>query len=160
VSLPALHWRHFQRQAVPVASVVAKLAFESPAGAVLAFAGVALAFCPHCAGVIASIVLLLLLLALCRHHCPSGIVALVAFVLPPASRTGICLVTKQSQHMLESLLASRHHCCRHCAGIVALVARVSLPMLHWRCCPCHTCIAISITKWHLPSHDAVTTNCQ
>ena len=48
--------------------VVAEMAFEGPAGAALAFAGVALAFCPHCAGVIASIVLLSLLLALHRHH--------------------------------------------------------------------------------------------
>ncbi len=43
------------------AGVVAKLAFESLASAVLVFAGVALAFCLHCAGVIACIVLLLLL---------------------------------------------------------------------------------------------------
>jgi hypothetical protein len=60
-SLPAsscpCHWR--------CTSVVAKLAFEGPACAALAFAGVALVFCPHRAGVLASIVLLSLLLALC-----------------------------------------------------------------------------------------------
>jgi hypothetical protein len=36
------------------------LAFKGLAGTALAFAGVALVFCLHCAGVIASIVLLLL----------------------------------------------------------------------------------------------------
>ncbi len=46
------------------ASVVAKLAFEGPASAALAFAGIALVFFPHRAGVIASIVLLSLLPAL------------------------------------------------------------------------------------------------
>ncbi len=60
--------------------VVAKLAFEGPASTALAFAGVALAFCPHCAGVIASIVLLLSLLALHRRCRPQrmGIFALIA----------------------------------------------------------------------------------
>jgi hypothetical protein len=60
--------------------IVAKLAFEGPAGAALAFAGVALAFRPHPAGVIASIVLLLLLPALRRHCHPwhAGVFALIA----------------------------------------------------------------------------------
>jgi hypothetical protein len=40
------------------AGIVVKLAFEGPAGTALAFAGIALAFCPHCAGIIVSIVLL------------------------------------------------------------------------------------------------------
>ncbi len=38
--------------------VVAELAFEGPAGAALAFIRIALAFCPHPAGVVASIMLL------------------------------------------------------------------------------------------------------
>jgi hypothetical protein len=62
------------------AGIVAKLAFKGPAGAALAFAGVALAFCPHPAGVIASIVLSLLLPALRRRCHPRrvGIFALIA----------------------------------------------------------------------------------
>jgi hypothetical protein len=59
--------------------VVTKLAFEGPASAALAFASVALAFRPHCAGIIASIVLLSLLLAL-RWHCHpwrAGVFALI-----------------------------------------------------------------------------------
>jgi hypothetical protein len=62
------------------ASVVAELALEGPAGTALAFAGIALAFCPHCAGIIASIMLLSLLPALRRHCCPwhVGIFALIA----------------------------------------------------------------------------------
>ncbi len=61
------------------AGIVAKLAFKGPAGAALAFAGIVLAFCPHCAGVIASIVLLLLLPALrrCCHPWRVGVFALI-----------------------------------------------------------------------------------
>jgi hypothetical protein len=39
----------------------------------------------------------------CFCPCCAGIVALVAFALPPASQTGICPVTKQSRHALASL---------------------------------------------------------
>jgi hypothetical protein len=80
-SLPAsscpCHWH--------CTSVFAELAFEGPAGVVLAFAGIALAFCPHHAGVIASIVLLSLLPVLRRCHCPChvGAFALVVLVLLP-----------------------------------------------------------------------------
>jgi hypothetical protein len=64
-------------------SVVAELAFEGPAGTALAFAGVALAFRPYCAGVIASIVLLSSLPALRRRCCPRcmGVFALIAHPL-------------------------------------------------------------------------------
>ncbi len=62
------------------AGVVAELAFEGPASAALAFAGVALAFRPHRADVIASIVLSLSLPALCRRCRPrrAGVFALIA----------------------------------------------------------------------------------
>jgi hypothetical protein len=61
------------------ANIVAELAFKGPAGAVLMFAGVALAFCLHPAGVIASIVLLSLLPVLHRRHHPwrAGVFALI-----------------------------------------------------------------------------------
>ncbi len=60
--------------------VVAKLALKGPAGTALAFAGIVLAFCPHCAGIITSIMLLLLFPALRRHCGPwhVGIFALIA----------------------------------------------------------------------------------
>jgi hypothetical protein len=94
--------------------------------------------------------------------CPwqAGIVALVAFALPPALQTGVCPITKQSRHALASLPATHHCCCRHSAGIVALVARASLPLSHWHCCPWHTRIATSITNWPPASHDAVATRCR
>jgi hypothetical protein len=111
------------------ASVVAKLAFEGPAGGALAFAGIALAFCPHSAGVITSFVLL----SLCRH-------------CAPALQTVICPVTKQLQHLLASLPALRHCRCRHSAGIVALITLASMLLLHWRCRLQHTPIAASITN--------------
>jgi hypothetical protein len=59
--------------------IVAELAFEGPASAALAFAGIALVFHPHLAGIIASIVLLLSLPALRRHCHPwhAGIFALI-----------------------------------------------------------------------------------
>ncbi len=75
-SLPASSCPHCRR----CAGIVAKLAFEGPAGTALAFASVALAFCLHCAGVITSIVLLSLLPALHRRCCPwrMGVFALIA----------------------------------------------------------------------------------
>ncbi len=85
------------------ASVVAKLAFKGLACAALAFAGVALAFCPRCAGVIASIVLLSLLPALCWCHCPChmGAFALVPLALLPLLPLRCCqhckLASTQSQ---------------------------------------------------------------
>ncbi len=60
--------------------------------------------------------------------CPLLVGTLVdPFALPPASQTGICPVTKQSQHMLASLPALHPCCCWHSTGIVTLVTRVSLP---------------------------------
>jgi hypothetical protein len=146
------------------AGVVAELAFEGPDGAALAFAGVALAFCPHCAGVIASIVLSSLLPALRRRHHPRcvGAFSLVALALLPSlpsrrrQHRELGPVTKQSRHALASLPALRHRCCQHCAGIVALVAWASLPSLRWCCRPWHTRVAASITNWHPASHDAVS----
>ncbi len=98
----------------------------------------------------------------CGRFCPccAGIVALVAFPLLPASRTGVCPVTKQSRHTLASLPTSRHCCCWRSANIVALVARVSLPLSCWRCCPWHTRVATSTTNWPLASHDAAATHCR
>jgi hypothetical protein len=74
------------------AELVAKLAFEGLAGAALAFAGVVLAFRPHCTGVIASIVLLSLLPALHRRHRPHcmGALALVAQASLPLLPSRCC----------------------------------------------------------------------
>ncbi len=114
-----------------------RVAFQGPAGAAQAFAGVALAFCLHPAGVIASIMLSSMSLALCRHHCRvagrfcsccTGIFVLITFALPPALRPCVCPVTKQSQHVLASLPAP-HHC--HCRRLLAL-----LPLSHGYFCPC------------------------
>jgi hypothetical protein len=65
------------------AGIVAKLAFEGPASAALAFAGVALAFFPHPAGVIASIMLLLLSPVL-RRRCHPWCVGVFALVARPS----------------------------------------------------------------------------
>ncbi len=115
--------------------------------------------CQHCAVVLVAGVLpaSLPLSRGCFCPCRAGIVALVAFALPPALQTGVCPVTKQSQHALASLPASRHCCCRRCAGIVALVARASSPLSRWRRHPWHTRVASSITNWRPASHDAVAT---
>jgi hypothetical protein len=119
-----------------------QVALLGPAGAAQAFASVALAFCPHPAGVIASIVLLSMSPALCWHHCHvarrfcpccAGIFVLVAFALPPALQPCICPDTKQSRHALASLPAPRH--CR-CRQLMAL-----LPLSHGRFCPCSAGVA-------------------
>ncbi len=107
--------------------------------------------CRHCSGIIA-LVAWALLPSLRWHCCP------VAFASPPALQTGICLI-KQLRHALVSLPASRRCRCWRRAGIIALVAWASLPLLHWCCCPWHTRVAASIMNWHLPSHDAVATCC-
>jgi hypothetical protein len=119
-----------------------QVALQGLAGVAQAFAGVALAFCPHPAGVIASIVLLSISPALCRHHhcvagpfCPcfAGIFVLITFALPPALRPCVCPDTKQSQHALASLPAPHHRCCRQ---LLAL-----LPLSHRRFCPCSAGVA-------------------
>ncbi len=119
-----------------------RVALQGPAGAAQAFAGVALAFFPHPAGVIASIVLLSMSPALCRHHCRvagclcpcrAGIFVLIAFALPPALRPCICPVMKQSRHALASLPAPRH---RHCQQLLAL-----LPLSHGHFRPCSAGVA-------------------
>ncbi len=69
-----------------------------------------------------------LLTVLLEKPCPLLVGTLVdPFALSPASQTGVCPVTKQSQHVLASLPALHPCCCWHSAGIVALVTRVSLP---------------------------------
>jgi hypothetical protein len=119
-----------------------QVALQGPAGAAQAFAGVALAFCPHPASVIASIVLLSMSPALCRHHCcvvgnfcpcHAGIFVLIAFALPPALQPCICPDTKQSRHALASLPAPCH--CR-CRQLLAL-----LPLSHGCFCPCSAGVA-------------------
>ncbi len=113
------------------AGVVAKLAFEGPAGAALAFASVVLAFCPHCAGIIASIVLLSLLLALRRRHCPCcmGAFALVALALLPLSPLRCCQHCKLASSQSRRSCNMRWRHCQHCAIVVA-----GLPALRRCCC--------------------------
>ncbi len=124
-------------------SVVAKLAFEGPAGAALAFASVALTFCPHCAGVIASIVLSFLLPALRQRHypCHVGAFAFVALALLPLSplrcRQHRELASAQSRSSRD--MRWRH--CQHHAIIVAGVAPALLPSSCGRLCPCPASIA-------------------
>ncbi len=94
-------------------SIVTKLAFKGPAGAALAFAGVALAFHPHCAGVIASIVLLSLLPALCQCQCLChvGAFALVALVLLPLLHSRCHQHCKLAPAQSRSSHDTRwHHC--------------------------------------------------
>ncbi len=120
-----------------------RVALQGLAGAAQAFASVALAFCLHPAGVIASIGLLSMSPALCWHHrrvagrfccCRAGIFVLIAFSLPPALRPCVCPDTKQSRHTLASLPAPLH---RHCRQLSAL-----LPLSHGRFCPCSAGVAI------------------
>ncbi len=60
--------------------------------------------CQHCAVVIADIAPASLPLSCGRIcHCCAGIVALVTPALLPALQTGLCPVSKQSQHALASL---------------------------------------------------------
>ncbi len=118
-------------------SIVAKLAFKGPACATLSSAGVALAFHPHCAGVIASIVLLSLLPALHQRHCPHcvGTFALVALALLPL------LLLHHRQHCKLASAQSQSNCntrwchCQHCAILVAGIALTSLALLRGRLCP-------------------------
>ncbi len=59
---------------------------------------------------------------------------------------------------LPSLHWRTHPCC---AGVTASIALVSLPSTRWRHHPSfahHLCLASSITTWHLPSHETVTTH--
>ncbi len=129
------------------ASIVAKLAFEGPAGAALAFTGVALAFFPHRAGIIASIVLLSLLPALRRRHHPRhmgafALVALASLPLLPLRHLQNCkLASAQSR-------SSCNRCWRHCqhrAIVVAGVAPASLPLSRGHLCPCPAgVVALSI----------------
>jgi hypothetical protein len=145
VSLPALHWHHHQHQAVLVTGVVAKLAFKSPAGAVLAFAGIVLVFCLHCAGVIASIVLLLLLPALRRRHCPCcvGTFALLRWHHCPRR---LCVVASIANWHLPS-----HEAVATCAGVIASIAPSSLLALHRHCHPCCAGIFALVALASLPS---------
>jgi hypothetical protein len=118
------------------ASVVAELAFKGPAGAALAFAGIALAFCPHCAGVIASIVLLSLLPVLRRHHHPRhvGAFALVAFL---HCRQHCELASAQSR----SSCNTRWGHCQHRAIVIAGIEPASLPLSRGHLCPCPAGVA-------------------
>jgi hypothetical protein len=111
------------------------------------FAGVVLASLAafHCPVVVASVAPASFSLS-CGRFCPrcAGIVALIAFVLPPASRTGVCPGTKQSQHALASLPVSHPCCCQCCAGTIPLVAQMffalvalPLPLLAHPCCHLH-----------------------
>ena len=89
VSSLALRWRHCQQQAFLVASVAPALLPSWPSKVRLVprwrLLELCLRFCPHPAGIIASIVLLPMLPALCRHHCPChmGAFALVALASLP-----------------------------------------------------------------------------
>ncbi len=127
-------------------SIVAELAFEGPAGATLAFAGIALAFHPHCAGVIASIMLLSLLPVLRRRHCHRhmGAFALVKLVslplLPLRCRQHCKLASAQSR----SSLNTRWRHCQHRAIVVAGIVPALLPLLRGRLFPCSGVAALGI----------------
>ncbi len=149
-------------------SVVAELAFEGPAGTALVFAGIALAFYPHCAGIITSIVLLSLLPVLCWRHCPChmGTFALVALALLPLLPSCCHQHLELASAQLQSSCNMRWRHCQHRAIVVASVEPESLPLLlgchHPRCAGVatlqHTCVAASITNWPPASHDTVVTH--
>ncbi len=85
-SSPASSCPHCRR----CASIVAELTFEGPAGAALAFAGVALAFCLH----------------------PAGIIAVVIAGIAPASSPLACKVFALIAHPSWCRLPFHHHRCR------------------------------------------------
>jgi hypothetical protein len=102
------------------AGIVAKLAFEGPASAALAFAGVVLAFPPRSAGIIASIVLLLSLLALrrrcrpwraglCLHCAPLVVMFALSLSLPYVVSSPYPLSLMPVLHfLLSDALAAMH----------------------------------------------------
>jgi hypothetical protein len=133
------------------AGVVAKLAFKGPAGATLAFAGIALAIRLHSAGVIASFVLSSLLPALRRRHCPChvGAFALVVLALLPSLPLCCCQHCKLASALSQS---SRNTCwchCQHCAIVVAGVVPALLPMLRGHLCP-HCTVITAFSTPALP----------
>jgi hypothetical protein len=102
-------------------SIIAEFAFKGLADAVLAFAGVVLAFCPHHAGVIASTMLSSLSPVLRRRHCPCcvGAFTLVALGTCPCC---LCLVSSIANWRLPSreIVATR-------ARVIASTAPLLLP---------------------------------
>jgi hypothetical protein len=119
------------------------LAFKGLAGAMLAFASIALAFFPHCAGVIASIVLSSLLLAIHRRHCPRhvGAFALVALVLLPLLLSRCCQHRELASAQSQSSRDTRWRHCQHRAIVVAGVVPTSLPSSRGCLCPCPAGVA-------------------
>jgi hypothetical protein len=97
-----------------------RVALQGPAGAAQAFAGIALAFCPYPAGVIASIVLLSMSPALCRHH------RLVAWALLPLSRRHLCPHCLCLASSIATLHLPRHKTVTACAGVIASTAPLLL----------------------------------
>ncbi len=135
------------------AGVVAKLTFEGPAGAALAFAGVALAFCLHLAGIIASIVLLSLLPALCRRHPPRCI---GAFALVPLALFSLLPLRCRQHRKLASVQSRSSHNTRwrhfqNCAIVIAGIAPASLPSLCRHLCPHWAGVAALSTPTLLPA---------
>ncbi len=142
-----------------------RVALQGPAGAAQAFASIALAFCLHPAGVIASIMLLSMSPALCQHHCHvagrfcsccAGIFVPIAFALyqhcnlaSAQSQNSRDTCLRHCQHRAIVVAGNCRHCCPRHTGIFALVVLVLPTSAYLRCA--------SITNWHLPSHDAVAT---
>jgi hypothetical protein len=139
---PMQHWRLCRRCACVLARIV-----------LVSLPTLRCCRCQHCASVIALVARAPLPL-LCWHCCPPCLCVAASIVnwhLPShkAVATRVGVIASIAPLLLPEL---RRHC--------ALVTWVSLPLSHWRCCPCHTRVAASITKWYLPSHDAVATHCR
>ncbi len=157
VSLPALHWRHCQCQAVLVAGIAPVLlpSWPSKVWPVLRwrlpalrwhFACIALASlpalcccpcCRRCFGIIALIAWACLPLSRwhCCPHCLHVTASIANWRLPykaVATRTGV--IASIAPSLLPAL---RRHCCPHCAGVFALVALALPPLAHLRCCQHH-----------------------
>ncbi len=106
--------------------------------------------CQRCAGIIAHVAWALLPL-LHWHCCPCCLcvtASIANWPLPSYEAVATCAGVIASIAPL-SLPALRRHCCPRRAGVFAPFALALLPL--------HTCVAASITNWHLASHDAVAT---
>jgi hypothetical protein len=93
-----------------------QVGLRGPAGAAQAFAGIALAFCPHPAGVIASIVLSSMSPASCRYHCR------VAQALLPLSCRHLCPHCLCLASSIATWCLPSHETVVTCAGVISSTA--------------------------------------
>jgi hypothetical protein len=107
----------------------------------------------HQAGVVTLIAMVLSSL-MYRCLCSPGIFSIIAIMLLPLLQC--CCCHHQAGDVVLVMMASsplslRRHLCRRHNGVIALVALVSLPTLHWSYPPCCTGIIVIIPLISLPS---------